>query len=129
MPVNVKVINTKDFIKVTATGVVDFAASKQAILDIVSQIKQPGEYEVLVDVRAAEVMLSIAELYELGVALADHPSLRRNKIALLGPGPMRDRDAYNARFFESVAANRGVSIRAFTGFERAITWLVTREAP
>jgi len=125
MPVNVKVINTKDFIKTTATGVLDSAASKQAILDIVSQIKQPGEYEVLVDVRGAEVMLSIAELYELGVALADHPSLRRNKIGLLGPM----RDMYDARFLESVAVNRGVDIRAFTDFEQAITWLIMREAP
>ena len=54
MPVNVKVINTKDFIKTTATGVFDFAASKQAILDIASRSSQPGEYEVLVDTREAE---------------------------------------------------------------------------
>jgi hypothetical protein len=62
MPVNVKVIHTKDFIKTTPTGVVDLAASKQGILDIASQIKRPGEYEVLIDCRAAEVMLSILDL-------------------------------------------------------------------
>ena len=125
MPVNVKVINTKEFIRATATGALDFAASKQAILDIASQIKQPGEYEVLIDTRGAEGTLSITELYELGVALADHPSLRRNKIGLLVPM----RGVYDARFLESVALNRGVQIRAFTDFEQAITWLVTREAP
>jgi hypothetical protein len=77
------------------------------------------------DGRGAEAMLSIAELYELGVALADHPSLRRNKIGLLVPM----RGVYDARFFESVAVNRGVDIRAFTDFEQAITWLIMREAP
>jgi len=125
MPVNVKVINTKDFIKTTATGVLDFAASKQAILDIASQIKQPGEYEVLVDTRGAEVILSISDLYDLGVALADHPSLRLSKIGLLTPKGAVD----NAGFLETVASNRGVRIKAFTNFEQAITWLVMREKP
>lgn len=101
MPVNVKVINTKDFIKSTATGVVDFAASKQALLDIASQIKQPGEYEVLVDTRESQVMLSIADLFDLGKSLANHPSLRRSKICLLAP--MRDMD--KADFLETVAVN------------------------
>ena len=125
MPVNVKVINTKDFIKTAATGVLDFAASKQAIVDIASKIKQPGEYEVLLDTRGAEAMLSINDLHELGVALADHPSLRHSKICLLAP--MSDLD--NAHFLELVAQNRGVRIKAFTDFEQAITWLVMQEKP
>jgi hypothetical protein len=123
MPVNVKVIHTNEFIKATATGALDFAASKQAVLDIASQINRPGEYEVLLDTRGAEAMVSITELYQLGVALADHPSLRRSKIGLLAP--MSDVD--KARFLETVAQNRGASIRAFTDFEQAITWLVMQE--
>src|SRR5271157_1354869 len=102
MPVNVKVINTKDFIKTTATGVLDFAASKQAILDIASQIKQPGEYEVLVDTREAEAILSIIDLYDLAEALANHPSLRLSKISLLAP----KKGADDAGFLETVASNR-----------------------
>ena len=69
-------------------------------------------------------MLSIGELYESGVALAEHASLRRSKIGLLAP--MSDMD--RARFFETVAQNRGAAIKAFTDFEQAITWLVLREA-
>ncbi|HEY9153304.1 MAG TPA: hypothetical protein VIN60_10495 [Anaerolineales bacterium] len=125
MPVNVKVINTKDFIKTTATGILDFAASKQAILDIASQIKQPGEYEVLVDTREAEVVLSMVELFELGEALANHPSLRRSKIGLLTPKKPMD----NPGFLELVAKNRGIRIKAFTDFEQAITWLVMQDKP
>ena len=125
MPVNVKVINTKDFIKTTATGILDFAASKQAILEIASQIKQPGEYEVLVDTREAEIMLSMVDLYELGEALANHPALRQSKIGLLTPKSPID----NAGFLELVAQNRGVHIKAFSDFEQAITWLVMKEKP
>lgn len=125
MPVNVKVISTNDFIKTTATGVLDFAASKQAILDIASQIKKPGEYEVLVDTRAAEAMLSIADLFELGETLANHPSLRLSKIGLL----VQKSGADKAGFLETVAMNRGANIKAFTDFEQALTWLVMREIP
>ena len=122
MPVNLKVINTKDFIKTTVTGTLDFAASKQAILDILSLIKQSGEYDVLVDTREAESLLSTMNLYELGEALASHPILRRSRICLLVPMSSIDK----AGFFETVAVNRGVQIRAFTDFEQAIAWLVIR---
>jgi hypothetical protein len=32
MLVNIKVVHTKDFVKTTVTGVLDFAVSKQALL-------------------------------------------------------------------------------------------------
>ena len=120
MPVNVKIIHTKDFIKTTATGVLDFEASKQAVLEIASRITQPGEYEVLVDTRAAEVTLSIADLYELGAVLADHPAVRCSKVGILVP----ERAVEQAQFLETVAVNRGVRIEVFTNLEQAITWLV-----
>ncbi len=124
MPVNIKVIHTRDFIKTTATGVLDFAASKQALLDLISQIKQPGEYEVLLDTRAAEVVLSVTDIFQLGETLANQPSLSESKVALLTPMSGADQ----AAFFETVAWNRGVRIRAFTDFEPAITWLVMQGA-
>jgi len=125
MPVNVKVINAKEFIRTTVSGVLDFAESKRGILDIASQIRQPGEYEVLIDIRGAETILSIADLYELAVALAGQPSLIDSKIGLLGPMTMSDVD--KACFFETVAQNHGARIRVFTNFEEALTWLILRE--
>jgi hypothetical protein len=124
MPVNIKVIRPKDFIKTTVTGVLDFAVSKQALLDIASQIDQPGEYEILVDTREAEPALSTIDIFQLGEALAAHPSLRRSKIAFL----KSKKDSQQAEFLETVTANRGVRAKAFTGFEEAITWLVMQEA-
>ena len=125
MPVNVKVINAKEFIRTTVSGALDFAESQRAILDIASQIKQPGEYEVLIDIRGAETILSIADLYELAVALTGQSSLIDSKIGLLVPMTMNDVD--QAHFFETVAQNRGARIRVFTDFEEAITWLILRE--
>lgn len=123
MPVDIKVIRTRDFIKSTSKGVLDLASSKQALVDIISEIKQPGEYEVLVDTREAESGLSVADIFELGITLANQFPLRRSKIGLLTP--MSEAD--NAIFFETVARNRGVNIRAFTDFEQAITWLVMKQ--
>ena len=124
MPVNIKVIHTKDFVRTTVTGVLDFAVSKQALLDIASQIGQPGEYEILVDTREAEPVLSIVDVFQLGVALAAHPSLGRSKIAILTSMS----DAEQARFLETVTTNRGIRVRSFTDFEKSITWLVMQEA-
>ena len=124
MPVNIKVIHTKDFLKTTITGVLDFAASKQALLDIASQIEQPGEYEILVDTREAKTILSVVDSVEMGKALAAHPSLRRSKIAILTSMG----DVKQANFLETVIVNRAVSAKAFTVFEEAITWLVMQKA-
>ena len=123
MPVNAKIISAKEFIRSTVSGALDFAESKRCILDLASQIKQPGEYEVLIDIRGAETILSIADLYELAVALAGQSSLIDSKIGVLGPMSSVDQ----AHFFETVAQNRGARIRAFTDFEEAITWLILRE--
>jgi len=122
MPVNLKVINTKDFIKTTVIGTLDFAASKQTLLDILSLIKQPGEYDVLVDTRETESLLSITDHYELGEALASHPMLRRSRICLLVP----TKDVDKAGFFETVTVNRGAQTKVFADFEQAIAWLVMR---
>ena len=124
MPVSIKVIRPKDFIKTTATGVLDFAASRQALLDIASQIEQPGEYEILVDTREAEMVLSVVDIVELGKALAAHASLRRSKIAILTSMS----DGKQANFLETVIVNRAVRAKAFTDFEEAVTWLVMQEA-
>ena len=124
MPVNVKVINPKDFVKLTATGTLDFTASVEALNDTISLIKTPGEYEVLIDTRHAEVTLTITQLYELGNAIASHPAVYSSKIALLAPMT----EAEKAYFFETVALNRGIRISAFTDFEAAINWLVMKES-
>ena len=101
MPVNIKVIRPKDFIKTTVTDLLNFEVSKQTLLDIAAQIEQPGQYEVLLDTREAETVLSVVDIFELGQALADHPFLRRSKIAVLTSMNHMEQ----ARFLEIVTAN------------------------
>ena len=120
MPVDVRIIHTRDFLKTTATGTLDLAASRQMLLKIVSLIDRAGEYQVLIDLRQAEPRLSAAEIFDLGVAVAVEPAVRQSKIALLSP--MKDEE--KAHLMETVSRNRGAQLKAFTDYEQAITWLI-----
>jgi hypothetical protein len=124
VPINIKVIHSKDFIKTTITGVLDFTGSRQALLDSASHIQLAGEYEILLDTREAEIVLSVVDIFELGQVLAAHSSLRLSKLALL----TSTRGVDQAQFLETVTENQGVRFRVFTDFEEAITWLVMQKA-
>jgi hypothetical protein len=124
MPVNIKVILTKDFIRTTVAGVLNFEVSRQALIEMASQMDEPGKYEILVDTREAETVLSVVDIFELGQALADHPSLRRSKLAFL----TSISGAKQVEFLETTTANHGIRAKVFTDFEQAITWLVMKQA-
>lgn len=116
MTVNIKLIRTKNFLKTAVTEVLNFAVSKQALLDLAAQIEQPGKYEILVDSREADTVLSLVDIGHLGKMLAVHPSLRESKIALV-------KDPKQAGFLETSPANRSVREQVFTGSEETLTWL------
>jgi hypothetical protein len=123
MPVDIKFIHPKDFLKTTATGDLDLAASRKLLLEIVSLMKRAGEFQVLIDLRQAEPRLSASDIFELGVSMASEPAMRQSKIALLSP--MKDEE--KAHFMETVSRNRGAQLRAFKDYEQAITWLIMVE--
>ena len=124
MPVNIKVIRTNSFIKTAVTEVLNFAVSKQALLDIASEIQQPGEYEIWVDSREADTMLSMVNIDHLGEMLAAHPSLRESKIAFV----TSVNETKPADVLETITADCAVDAKVVASFEEAITWLVMREA-
>ncbi|HUI87689.1 MAG TPA: STAS/SEC14 domain-containing protein [Anaerolineales bacterium] len=117
---NIKINHEEDLIKTTVTGILDLAVSKQALFGIATEVEQSGEYRILIDLRQVETMPSVGDFFELGISLASYPALRRSKIVLL----TSISEAENARFFENVAVNRGVRLKAFTNIEEAIAWLV-----
>ena len=119
MTVSINMIHPKEFIKTTVTGILNFAEGKEIILDIASKIEQPDEYRILIDTRKADPVLSLVGIFELDKVMDSFSSFHRCKIALLTP----IRDAKDAEFLQSTTANRGISIKAFTKFEKAITWL------
>ena len=125
MPTNIRIIHTRDFIRAKPDGILDLSASRSLLKDLVTQFDTAGRYRVLVDLRGAEVRLSTIEIYQVGVAVASETALAHEMIALLAPPEKK----VDVGFFESVSRNRGALLRAFTEFETAITWLITKEQP
>ena len=82
MPVNIKVIRTKGVLKTALTEVLNFTVSKQALLDIAAQIEQPGEYEIWVDSRESDTLVSMVDTDQVDEMLAVHPPLRESKMTL-----------------------------------------------
>ena len=83
MPVNIKVIRTKGVLKTALTEVLNFTVSKQALLDIAAQIEQPGEYEIWVDSRESDSVVSMVDTDHVDEMLAVHPILHESKLTLV----------------------------------------------
>jgi hypothetical protein len=124
VPINIAIIQTRDFIRAKPDGALDLDASRKLLVEVVSAIRRAGEHNVLIDTRAAAPnRLSRTDLWKLGVAAGTQPALAQRRVAL--PVPLDKKD--DAEFFESVARLEGANVRAFSDFESAISWLILRE--
>ena len=83
MPVNIKVIRTKGVLKTALTEVLNLAVSRQALLDIASEMEQPGEYEIWVDSRESDSVVSMVDTDQVDEMLAVHSALRESKMTLV----------------------------------------------
>jgi hypothetical protein len=122
----IKIISGKDFLEVTAAGIIDIATSRKLIVDVAAAETPAVDYELLVDFRDTRSSLSIIDLYQLAAELVRHRNTFRRKVALLVP-PGVEFD--QARFFETCAHNRGFSVNAFTDYEKAMHWVLSAETP
>ena len=120
MPTNVKIIRAHDFIKATPEGKLDFEKSKNLLMEIASASASLADYEILVDTRKAQTVMSITDLFFLATELGKRPNAFSRKTAVLCPLEQFD----HAGFFALCAENRGLQVKAFTSFEDAIEWLI-----
>ena len=124
MATKIKIISGKDFIEVTADGIINFTTSKKLIVAVAAAETPPADYELLVDFRDTQSALSTTDIYDLAAELIRHGNTFRRKVALLvRPGINFDQ----ASFFETCASNRGFSVNAFTDYEKAMRWILTEE--
>jgi hypothetical protein len=84
---------------------------------IVSETKSENVWRVLLDATGVSTSPSTYGRYELGVELA-RVADRRMSMAVVGRAEMVD------HFFETVARNRGGSVRVFTDESDALHWLL-----
>jgi hypothetical protein len=124
MATKIKIVTGTDFIEVTPEGVINLTTSKQLLIAIANAENPPVDYELLIDFRDTQSVLSVFDVYQLAADLPLHGDTFRRKMALLVlPGINFDR----ASFFETCSHNRGFSVNAFMDYEKAIRWLLSAE--
>ena len=119
MPTDIRIVRSADFVKVTAQGEFDFAATRRALLEVAFSAASLSKYVVLVDTREAHALLTDVQLWTLAKEVQDHPAAFGRKTAIL----CRPERIDSAEFFALCAENRGAAVQAFTSFEKAMNWL------
>jgi hypothetical protein len=117
----IRIIRAHDFVMATPKGRLDLDKFKQLLTEITTAASSLVDYEILVDTRKAQAVMSIADLFFLACELCKRPSgAFYRKTAVLCPLERFD----HAGFFALCAENRGFQVKAFTSFEEAIEWLI-----
>lgn len=103
-------------------GDLTLAAAKEYIKEVVEVAKKHTCERFLNDLRGANVVLSIFDIYELpGLVITEGFDHRWRRAFLAAPTA----DPEKVDFFELVGSNRGLSVRMFTDYDKAIQWLTT----
>ena len=115
-----KIVRSVDYLDISDDGVINFEESKKKLFEIAGGAENtPANYEILLDFRRTQWILSTDEIYYLVEVFLDNPDTYRDKIALLLlPGAKFDSE----HFKELCAQRNGISIRTFTNYEDAIQW-------
>jgi hypothetical protein len=120
MPATIKIIHATDFIKATAEGEIDLEESKRLLVEFVSTTNLV-DYELIMDTRKAHSSMSVTNLWYLAAEISKAGKNLPRKTAILCPRERFDHVA----FFALCAQNRGFNVRAFTGYEDAMEWLIS----
>lgn len=97
----------------------DYSSRLMALEEVVQYIKSKGKkYNLLIDVQKIKKRLTTNQEYEFGVKLASSKELIGAQVAVLKK-PQTDQN----KFINTVAINRGYSLKVFTCHDDAFKWL------
>ena len=119
MAVLLKIIRSVDYLDISDDGTINFEVSRKNLSEISGPNHTPVGYEILLDFRRTQWILSTDEIYYLVKVFLDDPGTFRDKIALLLlPGVN-----FDSEYFKELCAHDKVkTIRTFTNYEDAIQW-------
>jgi len=126
VPIDVKIVPAREFIRTKANGEFDLEGTKELFLAVFSKMKEANVSEVVMDLRELSTKMTSLDIHEL-LAVLDHVgSWGTWKIAIV----YRPKDDFDrAKFFELCAQNRGYQVGAFQAFEEALEWLYPPHEP
>lgn len=116
---SLEIEETPDFIRFTVTGILNCRTDKEIDQRITEACEARGESRALIDIRAMEGRLSLAENFEAAMTFGARLSPCVEKAAIL------DLQSHHARsaMFEITATNRGACVRFFEEVSAAEAWL------
>jgi len=113
----ITVTNDGAFLRINVRGPATRANLFEVLGRIIAETKSEDIWRVLLDATGVSTAPSTIGRFELGVELA-RAADRRMSLAVVGRPEMVD------HFFETVARNRGGSVRVFTDEADALHWLL-----
>ncbi|HMA76983.1 MAG TPA: hypothetical protein VKO43_06725 [Candidatus Krumholzibacteriaceae bacterium] len=124
MSPKIKLIRSVEYLHSSPEGEIDMEKSKQFLAELAKAKRPPADYDIILDLRRAQVKLSTTDIWYLAAELMKYKNTFRDKLALLVlPGLDFDR----AEFFELCSKNRGYNVDVFTNYENAIQWFYENE--
>lgn len=119
MPLNLRIINPKEFIIFSQEGIFN----KKESIDVLSKIVILNRSSnILIDLRKAEMQkLTHLDMVDITEYMLQHEEVFiGNKIAILStPSQYHDPES----FFEKYSRRKGLFVRVFDSYENAIEWL------
>jgi hypothetical protein len=118
-----QIIRAREFIRLGAHGRIDLKASKEILAELAAACRKRGINQALLDLRALhpgpKPVFSPNDLVVLVSTFREIGFTHRERLAVLYSADPHHR----ARLFSFVATVHGWNVRAFDGFEEAVTWL------
>jgi hypothetical protein len=127
MPLELQIIRAHEFIRLGAQGHFDLAASKMALAELAHACRKRGIDQAMMDLRAlrpgpkpvftpADVAALVSTFQEVGFT-------QKQQLAVVYHSDPHQR----ARLFAFLSTMHGWSVRAFSDFAEALTWLSSEE--
>jgi hypothetical protein len=104
------------FLRLSLNGRMTRGTLLRALAQIVAETKSRNIWRVLCDARSVPAPIGTSEKFEAGTELARSADRRMILAVVAGPELVD-------YFFETVARNRGASVRVFTNEATALQWL------
>ena len=121
MAFDIRVVTTRDFLRVNRNGELDLESSRELLANIVRECGKSVRHHVLIDWRRAEATpLPVSDLFEVAAELEDAGLRVGHKVASLHG----TEDELNlGRYFEMFAVEHGFAFQSFTDPSAALDWL------
>jgi len=122
MSSNIKIIHAHEFIKASFEGKLDIDETKKMLLEIVSVSEKMCDYEIIMDIRKAHLVMTASDIWHLASELSKFRKTFTRKTAILCPFEQYEFD--QASFFALCSQNKGLEVCTFTSYGEAMEWLI-----